>query len=735
MKKWIAFIVLTISFTFSSCFKDLDTVPLDPNLITSGTVFNNPDSYKQFLAKLYAGFAVSGQEGPSGQADIAGIDEGFGQYLRGMWYHQELTTDEALIGWNDQTIYDFHDLDWTASDGFTFAFYSRIFYQIPLVNEFLRETADDKLDSRGVSGQLRTEIADYRAEARFIRALSYWHALDIFRNVPFVTEADKVGSFFPNQSNPADLFKYIESELLDIENKIKAPRSNEYGRADRAAVWTLLAKLYLNAEVYTGQKKYTECLAVCEKVIGAGFTLEPQYQHLFLADNHRSNEIIFPITFDGLNTRTWGGMTFIIRAGIGGSINALESGVSGGWGGSRTTRQFVEKFPADLTGIISEFNPGKNYPKVYIPGSFQSTPFNGTDSKNGLTSPKSNRIYEGYRYFLKDKEEFVVLPNPNSALSGKLGDNGADGTLETNGANIVVPTKGLYYIKVDMNNRTYVLEKQTWGAVGSATPGGWDNDTEFTWNADLGYLTAKVELSAGDLKFRANRDWAVNLGDTGADGLLEAGGADIKITKSGGYEIRLDLDSPDYTYELRLTSFDRRGIFGTRGQVLDINTREDIAIFNNGYAVLKFKNITSEGKSGSNVEFPDTDFPMFRLADVYLMASEAILRGAAGASKTKATEYFNTVRQRAYTGTAGNITESALTLDLILDERGRELYWECHRRTDLVRYNKFTTGDYLWAWKGGVSQGQAVDPKFNIFPIPSADISANPNLKQNPGYQ
>ncbi|MBK8669882.1 MAG: hypothetical protein IPN89_10635 [Saprospiraceae bacterium] len=97
MKKCIAFIVLGVSLTFSSCFKDLDTVPLDPNLITSGTVFNNQDAYKQFLAKLYAGFAVSGQEGPSGQADISGIDEGFGQYLRGMWYHQELTTDEALI--------------------------------------------------------------------------------------------------------------------------------------------------------------------------------------------------------------------------------------------------------------------------------------------------------------------------------------------------------------------------------------------------------------------------------------------------------------------------------------------------------------------------------------------------------------------------------------------------------------------------------------------------------------
>jgi len=734
MKKLKAIIIILTGLTLGSCFKDLDTVPLDPNQVTSGTVFNNPDSYKQFLAKLYAGFSVSGQEGPSGQADISGIDEGFGQYLRGYWYHQELSTDEALIGWNDQTIYDFHDQDWTPADGFIFAFYSRVFYQIPLVNEFLRETADDRLDSRGVSGTLRQEIADYRAEARFIRALSYWHALDIFRNVPFVTEADKVGSFFPEQTNAQALFTYIESELLDIESKIKAPRTNEYGRADRAAVWMLLAKLYLNAEVYTGQKKYTECLAACEKIINAGYTLEPKYANLFLADNHKSKEIIFPVTFDGINTRTWGGMTFIIRAGIGGAINPLESGVSSGWGGSRATRQLIEKFPADLTGIISDFNPGKNYPKIYIPGSFQSTPFNGGDTKNALTSSKSNKIYEGYRYFDAASTEFVVLRNPSSTLSGKLGDNEGDGKLETNGANIKVNDPGLYYIKVDLNNNTYSLEKQTWSVVGDATAGGWNTDIPLTWNAELGYLVAKLDLNAGKIKFRANNDWAINLGDTGADGTLEAGGNDIQINKSGGYEIRLDLDNPDYTYQLRLTSFDQRGIFGTKGQKLDIETREDIATFTNGYAVLKFKNITSDGKTGSNVDFPDTDFPMFRLADAYLMAAEAILRGASGASKSKAVEYVNTVRTRAFTGTAGNITENELTLDFMLDERARELYWECHRRTDLVRFNKFTTGSYLWAWKGGVSQGQAVDPKYNIYPIPSADISANPKLTQNPGY-
>ena len=239
MKKLYVFIFILIASTFSACFKDLDTVPLDPNITTSGNAFKDEAVYKQFLGKLYAGLAVSGQEGPAGEPDIQGIDEGFGQYLRGYWYHQELPTDEALIGWNDQTIYNFHDLDWTASDGFTFAFYSRVFYQIVVCNEFLRETTDAKLNERNVSAPVRAEIVDYIAEARFLRALSYWHALDVFRNVPFVTENDKVGAFFPNQTNATDLFKYIESELLDIENTIKAPRTNQYGRADRAAVWTL----------------------------------------------------------------------------------------------------------------------------------------------------------------------------------------------------------------------------------------------------------------------------------------------------------------------------------------------------------------------------------------------------------------------------------------------------------------------------------------------------------------
>jgi hypothetical protein len=184
----------------------------------------------------------------------------------------------------------------------------------------------------------------YRAEARFLRALSYYHALDMFGAVPFVTEKDAVGSFLPKQISKADLFAYIESELKAIEVDMAEPRKNEYARADKAAAWTLLTKLYLNAEVYIGAGKYTEAITAAKKVIGAGYAIEAKYQNLFLADNNKSAEIIFPIAFDGTKTKTWGGMTFMVHAPVGGKMNPDEFGINGGWGGLRTTQQFVDHF-------------------------------------------------------------------------------------------------------------------------------------------------------------------------------------------------------------------------------------------------------------------------------------------------------------------------------------------------------------------------------------------------------
>ena len=712
------------------CFKDLDTVPLDPDILSADAVYKKPGAYEQVLAKLYAGLALSGQQGPAGKSDISGIDEGFGQYLRGFWYHQELCTDEAVVGWNDQTIKDFHGQSWTDGDVFVYAFYSRLFTQIAITNEYIRETTDAKLDSRGTDATLKSQVKRYRAEARFLRALSYWHALDNFRNVPFATEDDVVGAFVPKQTTPEALFSYIESELKAIEPDLADPRTNAYGRADKGAAWMLLAKLYLNAEVYIKQAHYEDCLTYCEKILAAGYELEPNYEHLFLADNHKSKEIIFPIAFDGINTRTYGGTTFIIRAGIGGSMIPEDSGVDGGWGGTRTTRQFVEKFPADLSGIVVDFNPGQtaSYPKLYVPGSHQG--FDATQTSNSLaattTIAPNSKIFEGHKFF-PNNNTGILFTQISANSAPKFGDNGANGSLETGGDTIVVPEAGLHFIKVNLNTKTYSIEKRQWSLIGSATGG---VDIDLTWDPVLEVLSTNMPLVTGTFKFRSNKDDLVNLGDTGFDGLLELNGDEIQIVKNGTYNVALDVDKPDYTYQVKLTSFDHRGLFYTDGQNLDIN---DLVLFTEGYAVNKFKNITSDGAQGRDTYYADTDFPMFRLGDVYLMASEALMR-IPGGDKNKAVDYFNAVRTRAYTGTAGNFAAADLALPIILDERGRELYWECHRRQDLIRFGQFSDGTYKWAWKGGAKDGASVPSYRNVYHIPSQDIGANPGLNQNPGY-
>jgi hypothetical protein len=167
----------------------------------------------------------------------------------------------------------------------------------------------------------------------------------------------------------------------------------------------------------------------------------------------------------------------------------------------------------------------------------------------------------------------------------------------------------------------------------------------------------------------------------------------------------------------------------TDGQTLSITSLTD---FSKGYAAPKFRNVTSTGADGSDEEFVDTDFPLFRLADAYLIYAEAVVRGGGG-SRATALGYVNAIRQRAYGDNSGDITDAELTADFILAERGRELFWEAHRRTDLIRFDRFTTNG-IWEWKGGVQPGQVTDTHLNLYPLPATQLAANPNLDQNPGY-
>ncbi len=721
-------LLLGVTLFAVSCFKDLDTIPLNENEVTSATVYDTPDAYRQVLAKLYAGLSVSGQQGPAGQPDISGIDEGFSTYLRQYWKAQELSTDEAVIAWNDGNIHDYEQQDWDASNEFVTAMYNRIFYQISLCNEFIRETTDAKLDGRGVSGALRDDIVKFRAEARFLRALSYWHALDMFRNVPFVTENDAVGSFFPRQASAEEVFNYVESELKAIESEMVAPRQNEYGRADQAAAWMVLAKLYLNSNTYLGRERYADCVTYSKKVIDAGYALESNYARMFMADNDQANGIIFAVNFDGLRTQTFGGMTFICHAAVGGSMSATAFGLDGGWGGTRVTKTFVEKFPATGGSVLVSPNDGATYPVIYAPGSYQ-----GWDpaSANQLASPNNDNTYEGYINFTDANSEFKFTVGP-SWPSGDFGDNGADGTLEPGGANILIADPGFYKVNVDLNANTYTLLKTTWGIIGDATPNGWnDPDTDMSYDAAEGAWVIQLNLTAGAIKFRANNNWDLNYGDTGADALLSAGGDNISIPSASTYKIKLYLDKPDYTYSIERPVFDRRAMFHTDGQNLEI---ADITQFTEGYAVTKFTNVRLDGTPGSHATYVDTDFPMFRVEDAYLMYAEAVLRGGTGGDLGTAVTYVNKIRERAYEGTAGNITQSELTLDFILDERARELYWECHRRTDLIRFGRFSETNYRWPYKGNSATGESRPKFYDVFPIPSSDLGANPNLRQNTGY-
>jgi len=235
-----------------------------------------------------------------------------------------------------------------------------------------------------------------------------------------------------------------------------------------------------------------------------------------------------------------------------------------------------------------------------------------------------------------------------------------------------------------------------------------------------------ADLKAGEIKFRFNEDWGNNYG--GSNGNLVSGGDNIKIASAGIYYITMNLTTLKYTIS---KSGDSRNMFFTEDQTLEI---EDPFNFGDGYAIAKYKNVDVNGVQGKDAagDFVDVDFPMFRLADAYLMYAEAFLRGGGGDAGT-AVNYINLLRQRAYGNPGGNITSGNLTLNFVLDERARELFWEGHRRTDLIRFGQFSTQG-VWPWKGGVKDGRTTEAFRDVYPIPSSDMIANPTLVQNEGY-
>ncbi len=541
-KKIIIFGIMLSALMISSCVKDLDVTPNDPTKILAGNLADNPAYMKQALAKIYASFIISGQ-GANGGDDIAASDGNFFTTMRALWNLQEITTDEAICGWTDVGIADLNTQQWSPSNPFLTALYQRLALSITYANDFIVKA----------QGNTDPDVERYVAEARFLRALAYSWAIDLFGQFPFTTEADGVGKFFPKIGTRAQIFDYIESELLDLETKLGEPKFS-YPQADQAAAWMLLARLYLNAEVYTGTPRWDDCKTYCDKVIGSQkYSLAPNYRQNFSADNdgRHNPEMIFAWEQDGINVQGYVGTTFIIES------------------------------SSDATYIRAE-------------------------DFHGLTS---NTNWNGNRARIN----FLAKLVDTIAVYG----------------NVPIPA----------------------------------NDQTFSLSPDKRVF--------------------------------------MKIKKARN--IPAPSASGDY-----------------------------------GIGVYKFtaRNADGTAPSNYNIAFACTDFPVFRLADAYLMRAEALYRMGGAANIDAAVDDINEVRERAYGNTSGDITAAKLSLDFIIDERGREFYYEAQRRTDLIRFGKFTGGSYLWQWKGGAFAGASTSEHLNLFPIPGDELSANPNYNgvNNPGY-
>lgn len=324
-------LILVLTMNMTSCLGDLDVTPIDPNIDVE---FDKDANF----AKIYAGLAITGNQGPAGQPDIEDTDEGASGLMRMMFNINELSTDEAICAWTgDADVFPLNYSRFTPSNGVVLNMFNRLYIQIAQCNNFLIQTAG--MDDEATALQ--------KAEVRFIRALDYYYLVDLYGNVPFVDEETGIGAYVPERITRSDLFNYIEKELKEIEPLMKAPRSNLYGRADQGAVWMLLSRLYLNAEVYTGSARWQDAATYAKKVMDAGYSLEPKYEDMFKADNHTSSEMVMPICFDGVYARSWSGMFFVCSFLTGDMNVEANFGTVESWGGNRARSALVRKFAYD----------------------------------------------------------------------------------------------------------------------------------------------------------------------------------------------------------------------------------------------------------------------------------------------------------------------------------------------------------------------------------------------------
>ncbi|PWW27535.1 RagB/SusD family nutrient uptake outer membrane protein [Chryseobacterium sp. AG844] len=339
--KFIA-IASMLAFVTTSCLNDLDTEP-KYDLTLENLLQQDPKAVEGLLSRLYASFALSSVEGPD-KSDIEGANAGESPFIRGIVNLNDFTADAMKNRWGDNGLDQLTTTtNWTSNNKFFKYVYDRIYYTIPQSTNLILIMKKGNINYAN-----KDQVIN---ELRFLRALSYYYLIDLFGKGPLVTD-DNFNSSTPlPEASRKDLFNYVESELLAIEAQL--PLSNSYGRANKSVVRMLLAKLYLNAEVYTGTAKYNDAGTYITKVINeGGYQLESNFRKNFSADNNTSKEIIFPLIADAVSSQSYGNTTYLVNGSLSTETMVLANfGATDGWAGHRATKAWYGLFGNNATDL------------------------------------------------------------------------------------------------------------------------------------------------------------------------------------------------------------------------------------------------------------------------------------------------------------------------------------------------------------------------------------------------
>lgn len=501
-----------MALSAASCVGDLDLTPNDPNVKLE---LNTVEEWDGFLGRLYGNLYRDDV--------ISTSDGGAGTFTRAHFNLQEVTADECFISevWNDPGYQPLNFNQWGSNNEWIYAAFAREFFNAKMGAEFIA-----KMRESGAAFFDQAEVDARIAEASVLRGLAYYMMIDLFGRGPWVDESSVTGAIPPTY-NRTELFNAITEELRTAIPNLKPAAEQAYGRVSREAGWMLLAKLYLNAEVYTGTPMWQECADACKQVVSTGIELAPEYKYLFCATNDKyvgNGEILWAVPQQQGRMETWGGTTYL---------------TAGCW---------MAK-PADPS-ILTKLN-------------------------------YSGDAWEGLR----------CRPELSKALKGD-------------------PRRMLY---------------------------------EGEYQEEIPVLNGNEKTSCGYMFIKYS-------------------------------------NSPEDDY------------------------------------------LNTAGNTNNNVAMSNIDYPLFRMADTYLMLAECQFHGV----NCNGLNYLNKVRERAGLDALGS-----LTADDILHERQCELYLEGHRRSDLIRFGRYTGSTYLWSWKNGTLDGGFIPEYRALFPIP---YQYTETVGQNPGY-